>query len=98
MEEKKEKLSYEQLESYTAQLTERAKAVFMENRKLKEMLYEQSLKEVEIALKCLDHADMFSEEFINDVVERIEIVMSPKQKEEPKTEEDTKKEETGEEE
>ena len=41
---------------------------------------------------------MFSEEFINDVVERIEIIMSPKQKEEPKTEEDTKKEETGEEE
>lgn len=98
MEEKKEKLSYEQLESYTSQLTERAKAVFMENQKLREMLYEQSLKEVEIALKCLDHADMFSVEFINDVVERIEVVMSPKQKEEPKAEEDVKKEETEEEE
>ena len=97
MEEKKEKLSYEQLEAYTAQLAERTKALFMDNQKLREVLYEQNLKEVEIALKCLDHADMFSVEFINDVVERIEVVMSPKGKEEPKTEEENKNEDVEEE-
>lgn len=82
MEEKKEgttkqKLTYEQLEAYTAQLTEQAKKIFQRNQALEKALYENSLKEVEIALKCLDHADKFSPEFIKNVTERIELVMNP---------------------
>lgn len=82
MEEKKEgttqqKLTYEQLEAYTAQLTEQAKKIFQRNQALEKALYENSLREVEIALKCLDHADKFSPEFIKNVTERIELVMNP---------------------
>ncbi|MBL1969284.1 hypothetical protein ELE44_28335 [Klebsiella pneumoniae] len=44
---------------------------------LKKAIYEHSLKEVEIALRCLDHADKFSPEFIKSVVERIEEIMNP---------------------
>lgn len=82
MEEKKEgttqqKLTYEQLEAYAAQLTEQAKKIFQRNQVLEKAFYENSLKEVEIALKCLDHADKFSPEFIKNVTERIELVMNP---------------------
>ena len=82
MEEKKEgttqqKLTYKQLEAYTAQLTEQAKKIFQRNQALEKALYENSLREVEIALKCLDHADKFSPEFIKNVTERIELVMNP---------------------
>lgn len=82
MEEKKEgttqqKLTYEQLEAYAGQLAEQAKKIFQRNQALEKALYENSLKEVEIALKCLDHADKFSPEFIKNVTERIELVMNP---------------------
>ena len=82
MEEKKEsttqtKLTYEQLEAYASQLAEQAKKIFQRNQALEKALYENSLKEVEIALKCLDHADKFSPEFIKNVTERIELVMNP---------------------
>jgi hypothetical protein len=82
MEEKKEgttqqKLTYEQLKAYAAQLTEQAKKIFQRNQALEKALYENSLREVEIALKCLDHADKFSPEFIKNVTERIELVMNP---------------------
>lgn len=82
------KLAYEQLEAYAAQTTEQAKKIFQENQMLKKALYEHSLKEVEIAIRCLDHTDKFSPEFIKSVVERIEEIMSP-QKE---TKEEEKKE------
>ena len=74
------KLTYEQLEAYAAQTTEQAKQIFKENQMLKKAIYEHSLKEVEIALKCLDHADKFSPKFIKSVVERIEEIMNPEQK------------------
>lgn len=85
MEEKKnevkEKITYEQLEAYAAQTTEQAKKIFKENQMLKRALYEQSLKEVEVALKCLDHADLFSTAFIDAVVKRIEEIMDPRKDE-----------------
>ena len=92
-EEKKEvkKLSYEQLEAYASQIVEKAKELYAENQRLKEVLYNQNLKEVELAIKCLDHADMFSIEFINAVVERVETIMNPRPVEEER-EEDTPKE------
>lgn len=96
MEEKKEikekinnKLSYEQLEAYAAQTTEQAKKVFQENQILKKALYENSLKEVDLAIKCLDHTDKFSKDFIKVIIKRIEEVMTPLQEEQ---EEENKKE------
>lgn len=82
MEEKKEgttqqKLTYEQLKAYAAQLTEQANKIYKRNQELERALYQNSLREVEIALKCLDHADKFSPEFIKSVTERIELVMNP---------------------
>jgi predicted transcriptional regulator len=82
MEEKKEgttqqKLTYEQLKAYAAQLAEQANKIYKRNQELERALYQNSLREVEIALKCLDHADKFSPEFIKSVTERIELVMNP---------------------
>lgn len=80
MEETKEKnmkLTYEQLEAYAAQTTEQAKKVFQENQLLKRALYDNNLKEVEIALKCLDHVDLFSTGFIDNVIKKIEEIMTP---------------------
>ena len=82
MEEKKEsttqtKLTYEQLEAYAGQLAEQAKKIYKRNQELERALYQNSLREVEIALKCLDHADKFSPEFIKSITERIELVMNP---------------------
>ena len=81
------KLTYEQLEAYAAQTTEQAKKIFQENQMLK-ALYEHSLKEVEIAIRCLDHADKFSPEFIKSVVERIEEIMNPQKETKEETKED----------
>jgi len=82
------KLTYEQLEAYAAQTTEQAKKIFQENQMLKKALYEHSLKEVEIAIRCLDHADKFSPEFIKSVVERIEEIMNPQKETKEETKED----------
>lgn len=82
------KLTYEQLEAYAAQTTEQAKKIFQENQMLKKALYENSLKEVEIAIRCLDHADKFSPEFIKSVVERIEEIMNPQKEAKEETKED----------
>ena len=92
MEEKNNKLTYEQLEAYAQQTTEQAKRVFKENQMLKQTLnkmsIENSFREVECALKCLDHADMFSVEFIEDIVSRLEEVLSPSKEDSNKEEED----------
>ena len=82
MEEKKEgttqqQLTYEQLKAYAGQLAEQAKKIYQRNQELERAIYQNSLREVEIALKCLDHADKFSPEFIKSVTERIELVMNP---------------------
>lgn len=75
------KLTYEQLEAYAAQTTEQAKRIFQENQMLKKALYENSLKEVELAIKCLDHEDKFSSAFIKAIVSRIEEIMNPQREE-----------------
>jgi hypothetical protein len=72
------KLSYEQLEAYAAQTTEQAKKIFQENQMLKKALYEHSLREIEVAVKCLDHADRFSPEFIQAITVKIEELMTPR--------------------
>lgn len=82
------KLTYEQLEAYAAQTTDQAKKIFHENQMLKKALYEQSLKEVELAIRCLDHADKFSPEFIKSVVGRIEEIMNPQGGTKEETKED----------
>ena len=94
MEEKKgkgNKLTYEQLEAYAQQTVEQAKKVFQENQMLKQALnranLENSFREIECALKCLDHADMFSTEFIQTIVQRLEEVLSPAKEESQKEEE-----------
>lgn len=81
---KPQKLSYEQLEAYAAQTTEQAKRILQENQMLKKALYDANLKEVEIALKCLDHADMFSTEFITTIIGKIEEIMTPSEEEDNK--------------
>lgn len=90
MEEKKqnEKLTYEQLEAYASQTTAQAQKIFQENQMLKKALYEHSLKEIEIAVKCLDHADKFSPEFIQAIIARIEELMNPKRAESTQEEEE----------
>ena len=47
--EEPKKVTYEQLEAYAAQTTEQAKRILQENQMLRKALYEQSLKEVELA-------------------------------------------------
>lgn len=95
-EEKKEgqKLTYEQLVAYAQQTSEQAKKVWEENQMLKKALSETMLtnnfKEIELALKCLDHAEMFSPEFIEAVVKRLEEVLTPQEQKEEV--EDTKEE------
>lgn len=81
-----QKLTYEQLEAYAAQTTEQAKKIFHENQMLKKALYENSLREVEIAINCLNHADKFSPEFIKAVTAKIEELMNPN-REKPSPEE-----------
>lgn len=85
------KITYEQLEAYAAQTTEQAKKLFQENQVLRKAIYEHSLKEVEVALRCLDHADKFSPKFIEAVVERIEEIMNPQKESEEETTDNTKK-------
>lgn len=87
-EEKKEgqKLTYEQLTVYAQQVSDQAKKVWEENQMLKKALNEalmnNSLKEIELVLKCLDHAEMFSVEFIGAVVKRLEEVLTPQEQKE----------------
>lgn len=69
-----QKLSYEQLKAYTDQIREQAKRVFEENKILKQMV---NSKDIEYAFRCLDHADLFSKDFIKAVVNRIEELMNP---------------------
>lgn len=95
-EEKKEgqKLTYEQLVAYAQQTSEQAKKVWEENQMLKKALSETMLtnnfKEIELALKCIDHAEMFSASFIEKVVTRLEEVLTPQEQKEEV--EDTKEE------
>lgn len=80
MEEEKnsKKLSYEQLEAYAQQTTARAQQIFKENQILKQAL---NSKDIENALKCLDHAELFSVKFIENITSRIEELLDPDREE-----------------
>jgi len=91
--EKNEKLSYEQLEAYANQTIQQAQQVFKENQMLKQALnkfqYENTLKEIELAIKCLEYRELFSKEFIENTVKKLEEVLTPiaeEEKEEEKKE------------
>lgn len=81
------KLSYEQLKAYTDQLREQAKRVFQENQMLKQAI---NSRDIDYAFKCLDHVDLFSSDFIKQVVDRLEELLTP---ERPDTKEENEEEE-----
>lgn len=75
------KLTYEQLEAYAQQTIMQAQKIYEENKALHQALQHERLnnnyKEIELALKCLDHKELFSEKFITAVIERLEEVLYP---------------------
>lgn len=89
------KLTYEQLRAYAEQITAQAKKIYQENQVLRQTLQKERMdrlyKEIELMLKCLDHAEMFSTEFITLTTKRLEEILTPA---EPKdeTEEEEKEE------
>lgn len=89
-EEKKEKLSYEKLEAYAAQMQDQANRLYRQNIEFKKQLESNvrvlGLKELECALKCVELKDSFSGKFINKVIKRIEEILDPEAKEETKDE------------
>lgn len=90
-EEKKTKLTYEELEAYAQQTTMRAKQIYEENQKLKEALNTMSAQinynDINLAFKVLEFKENFSEDFIKSVVSKLEEVLAPS------SSEDTNKEE-----
>lgn len=92
-----QKLTYEQLSAYAQQTQMQAKKIWEENQMLKQALNEANLtnnfKEVELALKCLDHVELFSPEFIEKIVKRLEEVLTPQTEEKPEETPKEKKEE-----
>lgn len=77
------KLTYEELEAYAQQTTARAKQVYDENRKLKQMIQElkeqMNYSDISFAFKVLDHADKFNPEFVSKVTERLELILAPQE-------------------
>ena len=84
--EEKKKLSYEELEAYAQQTTARAKQVYEENIKLKqamqELVAQKNYADVKLAFKVLDHTDKFSPEFVQKVIARLEVILTPQESEE----------------
>lgn len=84
--EQPKKVSYEQLKAYAEQAVEQAKKLYQENQVLKQALnranIEYSLKEMELAIKCLDHVDLFTPDFIKGITSRLEEVLTPNKEEE----------------
>lgn len=75
------KLTYEQLAAYTQQITDKCKAVIQENGMLKqqltEVMHNQSIAEIGLAIRCVELSDKFSPEFIARITKRIEECLSP---------------------
>ena len=91
MTQKKEKtpeLSYEQLKAYVLQMEAQAKKVYQENMTLKQII---NSKDIDYAFKCLEHKELFSKPFINNLVERLEEILDPDNTE--KVEQESKEEE-----
>lgn len=91
--EKKEtssqKLTYEQLEAYANQTTMQAQKIYQENQALRQSLEEVrrnvSLKEIELTIKCLDHAGLFSDTFITNITSKLEEILTPAEESEQPT-------------
>lgn len=94
--EEKKKLTYEELETYAQQTTARAKQIYDENMKLKQAMQDlraqMNYSDINLAFKVLDHTDKFRPEFVQKVIDRLELVLTP-QDSEPKEEPVEKKEE-----
>ena len=94
--EEKKKLTYEELETYAQQTTARAKQIYDENMKLKQVMQDlkaqMNYSDINLAFKVLDHADKFRPEFVQKVTDRLELVLTP-QDSEPKEEPAERKEE-----
>lgn len=84
--EQPKKVSYEQLKAYAEQAVEQAKKLYQENQMLRQALnranVDFSLKQMELAIKCLDHVDLFTPDFIKSITGRIEEVLTPSEEEE----------------
>lgn len=83
--EKTPELSYEQLKAYVVQMETQAKKIYQENMALRQAM---NSRDIEYAFRCLDHAELFSKEFINIVVKRLEELLNPE-----RTTDDNKEEE-----
>lgn len=74
------KLTYEELEAYAQQLFGQAKGLFEENRKLKEALQNTQTQlyyaDLNLAFRVLDHKDVFSKDYVNKVVTRLETILT----------------------
>lgn len=82
-EEEKKKLTYEELAAYVEQTTARAKQIYNENLKLKQVIQELKTQinysDMTLAFKVLDHADKFSPAFVKKVTERLELILTPQE-------------------
>ena len=87
--EKKEKLSYEELNNVVAQQSAQIQRMGQELQQAGRRLYEQDLRntlaELDLRIRLLEFEDVFHSQFIEDNVARIENLLSAKE-EEPKEE------------
>lgn len=82
-ETKKEKLSYEELETVTKQFAAQLEAASRENSQLKKAVQTLQVSnlytELEFRFKVLQNADMFSTDFVEQCVKVIEETMTPQE-------------------
>lgn len=88
MDEKKEqnkKLTYEQLEDATRQMSVQFDSVVRENQQLKGLVQKLQLDnmftELNFRFKVLDHAELFNDEFVDRILGEIEDIMTIKEEE-----------------
>ena len=81
MSEEKKKLSYEELEAYTQQTASAAEQILRENQKLKQALGEMRMQmnysDINLAFKVLEHKNMFPDDFVLKVVNKLVAVLTP---------------------
>ena len=79
MEEKK--LSYEELEAYAQQTINQAKSLYEENLKLKRALEETRVQmnyaDINYAFKVLEFKQLFPEDFVVKVVNKLVLILTP---------------------
>lgn len=81
MSKEEKKLTYEELEAYTQQALNQAKHIQEENFKLKQLLSELknhiNYNDINCAFRVLDHKELFSKDFIDKVILRLETILTP---------------------